>query len=67
MVILDESFKWGWTLRATVEPTAGTPETAAKLVRKLSTPQLLELEELVARQEAILGSASKLLQRVNTP
>jgi hypothetical protein len=30
------------------------PETLAKPTRKLSTPDLLELEALVARQEAIL-------------
>ena len=40
------------------------PETLAKLVRKLSTEQLLELEALVARQEAILDGPRKLLGNV---
>ena len=39
-------------------------ETLAKLVRKLSTPDLLELEGLVARQEAILDGPRKLLGNV---
>jgi hypothetical protein len=40
------------------------PETLGKLVRKLSTPDLLELEALVARQEAILDGPRKLLGNV---
>jgi hypothetical protein len=40
------------------------PETLAKLVRKLPTEQLLELEALVARQEAILDGPRKLLGNV---
>jgi hypothetical protein len=41
-----------------------TLESAAKLARSLSTEQLMELEALFARQEAILDGPSKLLQSV---